>query len=106
VPVGRIQPGRYQPRTGMDPDRLQELADSIRAQGLIQPIIVRPIGRDRYEIIAGERRWRAAQLADLTESAVRGPRSRGPGHGRDGADREHPARGPQSRSRRPVRSSA
>ncbi len=67
LPVQQIQPGRYQPRTGMDPERLKELADSIRAQGLIQPIIVRPIGRDRYEIIAGERRWRAAQLADLTE---------------------------------------
>jgi ParB family transcriptional regulator, chromosome partitioning protein len=67
LPVGAIQPGRYQPRTGMDPERLQELADSIRAQGLIQPIVVRPIGPDRYEIIAGERRWRAAQLADLSE---------------------------------------
>ena len=65
--VGAIQPGRYQPRTGMDPERLKELADSIRAQGLIQPIVVRPVARDRYEIIAGERRWRAAQLADLTE---------------------------------------
>jgi ParB family chromosome partitioning protein len=65
--VGSIQPGRYQPRTGMDPERLKELADSIRAQGLIQPIVVRPIARDRYEIIAGERRWRAAQLAELTE---------------------------------------
>ena len=67
IPVARIQPGRYQPRTGMDPERLQELADSIRAQGLIQPIIVRPLGRERYEIIAGERRWRAAQLAELAE---------------------------------------
>jgi ParB family chromosome partitioning protein len=67
LPVGAIQPGRYQPRTGMDPERLQELADSIRAQGLIQPIVVRPIARDRYEIIAGERRWRAAQLAELTD---------------------------------------
>jgi ParB family chromosome partitioning protein len=65
--VGAIQPGRYQPRTGMDPERLKELADSIRAQGLIQPIVVRPVARDRYEIIAGERRWRAAQLAELTE---------------------------------------
>jgi ParB family chromosome partitioning protein len=65
--VGAIQPGRYQPRTGMDPERLKELADSIRAQGLIQPIVVRPVARDRYEIIAGERRWRAAQLADLSE---------------------------------------
>lgn len=67
IPVARIQPGRFQPRTGMDPERLQELADSIRAQGLIQPIIVRPLGRARYEIIAGERRWRAAQLAELAE---------------------------------------
>jgi ParB family chromosome partitioning protein len=67
LPVGVIQPGRYQPRTGMDPERLKELADSIRAQGLIQPIVVRPVARDRYEIIAGERRWRAAQLADLAE---------------------------------------
>jgi ParB family chromosome partitioning protein len=67
IKVTQIQPGRYQPRTGMDPERLQELADSIRAQGLIQPIIVRPLARDRYEIIAGERRWRAAQLAELTE---------------------------------------
>jgi ParB family chromosome partitioning protein len=65
--VGMIQPGRYQPRTGMDPERLKELADSIRAQGLIQPIVVRPVAGERYEIIAGERRWRAAQLADLTE---------------------------------------
>src|SRR5688572_19671662 len=64
--VGVIQPGRYQPRTGMDPERLQELADSIRAQGLIQPISVRGIGRGRYEIIAGERRWRAAELAGIT----------------------------------------
>jgi ParB family chromosome partitioning protein len=65
--VGAIQPGRYQPRTGMDPERLKELADSIRAQGLIQPIVVRPLGPEHFEIIAGERRWRAAQLADLTE---------------------------------------
>jgi ParB family chromosome partitioning protein len=65
--VTSIQPGRYQPRTGMDPERLKELADSIRAQGLIQPIVVRPIGREHYEIIAGERRWRAAQLAELSE---------------------------------------
>ena len=64
--VGVIQPGRYQPRTGMDPERLQELADSIKAQGLIQPIIVRGIGPGRYEIIAGERRWRAARRAGLT----------------------------------------
>ncbi len=67
LPVGQLQPGRYQPRTGMDPERLRELSDSIRAQGVIQPIVVRAVGRDRYEIIAGERRWRAAQLAELAE---------------------------------------
>ncbi|MBU1189650.1 MAG: ParB/RepB/Spo0J family partition protein [Gammaproteobacteria bacterium] len=65
LPVDLIQPGRYQPRTVMDPDKLQELADSIRAQGMVQPIIVRPITTDSYELIAGERRWRAAQLAGL-----------------------------------------
>ena len=70
LPIEQLQPGRYQPRTQMDPARLQELADSIRAQGLIQPIVVRPVGRDRYEIIAGERRWRAAQLAELRDVAV------------------------------------
>jgi len=67
LPIESLQPGKYQPRSHMDRERLQELADSIRAQGLIQPIIVRPIARDRYEIIAGERRWRAAQLAELRE---------------------------------------
>jgi len=67
IAVGQIQPGRYQPRTGMDPERLDELAASIKAQGLIQPIVVRAIGGGRYEIIAGERRWRAAQLAELAE---------------------------------------
>jgi ParB family chromosome partitioning protein len=67
LPIEALQPGKYQPRSHMDSERLQELADSIRAQGLIQPIIVRPIARDRYEIIAGERRWRAAQLAALRE---------------------------------------
>ena len=67
LPIESLQPGKYQPRSTMDKERLAELADSIRAQGLIQPIIVRPISRDRYEIIAGERRWRAAQLASLRE---------------------------------------
>jgi ParB family chromosome partitioning protein len=65
--VARIQPGKYQPRRSMDEERLQELAASIKAQGLIQPIVVRAIGGARFEIIAGERRWRAAQLAGLTE---------------------------------------
>jgi ParB family chromosome partitioning protein len=68
--VGVIQPGKYQPRTRMDPGSLEELAASIKAQGLIQPISVRAIGAGRYEIIAGERRWRASQIAGLTEVPV------------------------------------
>lgn len=60
-----IQRGKYQPRGDMDPESLQELADSIVAQGVMQPIVVRPISGQRYEIIAGERRWRAAQMAGL-----------------------------------------
>ncbi|MCM2288150.1 MAG: ParB/RepB/Spo0J family partition protein [Sulfuritalea sp.] len=68
--VGVLQPGKYQPRTRMDPGSLEELAASIKAQGLIQPISVRPVGAGRYEIIAGERRWRAAQIAGLAEVPV------------------------------------
>jgi ParB family chromosome partitioning protein len=67
LPVARIQPGRYQPRTHMDEHALAELAASIRSQGLMQPLLVRPLGGERYELIAGERRWRAAQLAGLPE---------------------------------------
>jgi ParB family chromosome partitioning protein len=63
--LDRIQPGKFQPRQAMDPERLQELAASIRAQGVIQPIVVRAIAGARFEIIAGERRWRAAQQAGL-----------------------------------------
>jgi len=69
LPVSQLAPGKYQPRTQMDSESLQELADSIRAQGLMQPILVREAG-GRYEIIAGERRWRAAQLAGLGEVPV------------------------------------
>jgi ParB family chromosome partitioning protein len=65
--VDRIRPGKYQPRQAMDPERLQELAASIKAQGLIQPIVVRAIAGGNHEIIAGERRWRAAQIAGLAE---------------------------------------
>lgn len=65
--VGSIRPGRYQPRHHFEEDALQELAASIKAQGLIQPIVVRDAGRGQYELIAGERRWRAAKLAGLTE---------------------------------------
>ena len=70
VALEKIQPGRYQPRTRMDEGSLAELAASIRQQGLMQPILVRPVGRDRYEIIAGERRWRAAKIAGLAELPV------------------------------------
>ena len=63
--IDLVQRGRYQPRTDMHPESLQDLADSIKAQGLVQPIVVRPVGGGRFEIIAGERRWRAAQLAGL-----------------------------------------
>lgn len=70
LPVEQIQRGRYQPRRDFDPDALRELADSIAAQGVIQPIVVRPLDGERYEIIAGERRWRAAQQAGLGEIPV------------------------------------
>ncbi|QNI04622.1 ParB/RepB/Spo0J family partition protein [Halomonas sp. SH5A2] len=65
LPLGQLSRGKYQPRRDIQPEALEELADSIRAQGVMQPIVVRPIGEDRYEIVAGERRWRAAQLAEL-----------------------------------------
>lgn len=65
-----IQPGKYQPRSSMSAESLDELAESIKEQGIIQPIVVRPIDDNRYEIIAGERRWRAAQLAKLTKIPV------------------------------------
>jgi len=68
--VERMQAGKYQPRTRMDEGALNELAASIKAQGLMQPILVRPVGPERYEIIAGERRFRAAQLAGLSEVPV------------------------------------
>ena len=68
--VDQIQRGRLQPRRNFDPDKLQELADSIAAQGVVQPIVVRPVDNGRYEIIAGERRWRAAQQAGLQDIPV------------------------------------
>ncbi len=67
IPVDLIQRGKYQPRRDIDPESLQELAESIRVQGIMQPIVVRPISDRKYEIIAGERRWRAAQLAGLDQ---------------------------------------
>ncbi|MGW8182526.1 MAG: ParB/RepB/Spo0J family partition protein [Burkholderiales bacterium] len=63
--VDALEPGRFQPRTRMDQDALAELAESIRAQGVMQPILVRPLSAGRYEIVAGERRWRAARMAGL-----------------------------------------
>lgn len=70
LPVEFIQRGKYQPRRDMNQEALEELANSIRAQGVMQPIVVRPIGVDKYEIIAGERRWRASQLAGLDKVPV------------------------------------
>ncbi|WP_440224007.1 ParB/RepB/Spo0J family partition protein [Dokdonella sp. MW10] len=67
LPVSSIVAGKYQPRQVFDPERLEELAASIRAQGVIEPVIVRPSSGGRFELIAGERRWRATQLAGLTE---------------------------------------
>lgn len=65
LPIEWLQPGRYQPRKDMTPEALEDLAASIKAQGIIQPIVVRSVGHEKYEIIAGERRWRAAQMARL-----------------------------------------
>jgi ParB family transcriptional regulator, chromosome partitioning protein len=70
VAVNQLRPGKYQPRTHMDQASLESLADSIKAQGIMQPIVVRKIAQDQYEIIAGERRWRASQLAGLAEVPV------------------------------------
>lgn len=70
VSIHAVKPGRYQPRVQMDDEALQELAESIKAQGVIQPVIVREHGLEHYELIAGERRWRASQLAGLSEIPV------------------------------------
>ncbi len=65
LPIEWLKPGKYQPRKDMSQDALEDLASSIRSQGVIQPIVVRQVGEQSYEIIAGERRWRASQLAQL-----------------------------------------
>lgn len=70
VALSQLQPGQYQPRQQFNDESLQELAESIKVQGVVQPIIVRPIGADKYEIIAGERRWRASKLAGLDKVPV------------------------------------
>jgi ParB family chromosome partitioning protein len=70
LPIEFLQRGKYQPRKDINPEKLQELADSIKAQGVIQPVVVRQLENEKYEIVAGERRWRAAQLAGLQEVPV------------------------------------
>ena len=70
IPVKQLQPGKYQPRTAMDPAKLGELAESIKAQGVIQPIVVRELSPGKFEIVAGERRWRASQEAGLANVPV------------------------------------
>ena len=67
LPVEKIRPGVYQPRMNIDPGALQELADSIKSQGMVQPVVVRRVAGGEYELIAGERRWRAAQLSGMHE---------------------------------------
>jgi len=67
LPIQQIQPGKYQPRRHWNDEALDELAASIKAQGLIQPVVVRELGKNSYELIAGERRWRAAQRAQMSE---------------------------------------
>lgn len=70
LPPSALRPGRYQPRTQMNAEAIGDLAASIKAQGMIQPILARPVGPGQYEIIAGERRWRAAQQAGLQQVPV------------------------------------
>ena len=70
LPVEYMQRGKYQPRRDMSPEALEDLSNSIKEQGIMQPIVVRPIGEKKYEIIAGERRWRASQLAGLDKVPV------------------------------------
>ncbi|MDB4836894.1 ParB/RepB/Spo0J family partition protein [Marinomonas sp.] len=70
LPVEWLSKGKFQPRRDMNPVQLEDLAASIRTQGIMQPIVVRSIGHNQYEIIAGERRWRAAKLADLAQVPV------------------------------------
>ncbi|WP_417528716.1 ParB/RepB/Spo0J family partition protein [Marinomonas shanghaiensis] len=70
LPIDWLSKGKFQPRRDMNPTHLEDLAASIRNQGIMQPIVVRPSGHNQYEIIAGERRWRAAKLADLTQVPV------------------------------------
>jgi ParB family transcriptional regulator, chromosome partitioning protein len=70
LPIEWLRRGKYQPRKDIDPEKLQELADSIKSQGIIQPVVLRKTGENQYEIVAGERRWRAAQIAGLQNIPV------------------------------------
>ena len=70
ISIEKLSAGKYQPRSIMDPEPLEELAESIKSQGIMQPILVRMLKENDYEIVAGERRWRAAKLAKLTEVPV------------------------------------
>ena len=70
IPIEQLQRGVYQPRSEFEPEALDTLAASIKAQGILQPVVVRPISQHRYEILSGERRWRAAQLAGLDRVPV------------------------------------
>lgn len=70
VKIGKIHPNASQPRTSFDAEALEEMANSIRQHGILQPLIVRPLSKDIYQIVSGERRWRAAQIAGLTEVPV------------------------------------
>ena len=70
LPIEMLQRGKFQPRKDINAEKLQELADSIKAQGIVQPIVVRRLNDDKYEIVAGERRWRAGQLAGLHDVPV------------------------------------
>ena len=101
VPIDLIDPSPNQPRHTFDEDSLMALAGSIRARGILQPVLVRPLVSGRYELIAGERRWRAAQLAELVAIPADRAPSRRRGIARGGADREHGARGPQPGRRGP-----
>ena len=105
VELDRIVPSPLQPRRHFDSGRLQELAQAIRSQGVIEPLVVRPAppadgaAAARYELVAGERRWRAARLAGLERRAGSGARTRRPCGARDVAGRKPAARGFESRRR-------
>ena len=95
LPIASITPNRHQPRAHFDEESLVALTASVREVGVIQPVLVRPSGDGSYELIAGERRWRAAKRAGLATIPLVGPRGRRAGGRRAGPRREPPPRGPQ-----------